>query len=155
MSTPIHHGSFSITRQLAASPARVFNAFAQLEAKHQWFGSSPGFEIHEATLDFRVGGVELWTGKHASGMAFRNDTTYCHIVPDERFVSCYTMTINGKVMSSSLLSIELKPSGTGTELRLTEQIAVLDGSGAACVTGREHGTGDMLRRLDEFTKGQS
>jgi hypothetical protein len=26
--------------------------------------------------------------------------------------------------------------------------------GAPCVTGRAHGTGDMLRRLDEFTKAQ-
>jgi uncharacterized protein YndB with AHSA1/START domain len=155
MSTPIHHGSFSITRQLAATPARVFGAFAQLQAKHQWFGSSPGFEIHEATLDFRVGGAELWHGKHANGMTFRNDTTYHHIEADSRIVYCYTMTINGVVMSTSLLSIELRAEGTGTELRLTEQIAVLDGSGAPCVTGREHGTGDMLRRLDEFTKGQS
>jgi uncharacterized protein YndB with AHSA1/START domain len=155
MSTPIHHGSFSITRQLSANPAKVFDAFAQLQAKHQWFGSSPGFEIHEATLDFRIGGTELWRGKHASGMTFRNDATYTHIVPNERIVSCYTMTINGVVMSSSLLSIELCAAGIGTELRLTEQIAVLDGSGAPCVTGREHGTGDMLRRLDEFTKGQA
>lgn len=158
MSTsPIHHGSFSITRQFAASPTQVFGAFASLQAKHQWFGSSPGFEIQEESLDFRVGGAEVWAGKHASGMAFHNDTTYHHIEANERIVYCYTMTINGVVMSTSLLSIELRPADRshGTELRLTEQIAVLDGSGAPCVTGREHGTGDMLRRLDEFLKGQA
>lgn len=155
MSTPIHHGSFSITRQFAADPARVFKAFAQLEAKHQWFGGSPGFEIFEATLDFRVGGAEVWVGKHAAGMAFRNDTTYTHIVPDECIVYCYTMTINGVVMSTSLLTVELRPAGTGTELHLNEQIAVLDGSGAPCVSNREQGIGDMLRRLDDYMKGQA
>jgi uncharacterized protein YndB with AHSA1/START domain len=134
-----------------AHPARQL--FHQLQAKHQWFGSSPGFEIFEATLDFRVGGAELWRGKHASGMAFRNDTTYTHIVPGERIVYCYTMTINNVVMSTSLLTVELRPIGTGTELRLNEQIAVLDGSGAPCVSNREQGIGDMLRRLDEFTRG--
>ena len=157
MTTPIHHGSFAITRQFAASPAQVFGAFANLQAKHQWFGSSPGFEIHEAGLDFRVSGTEVWAGKHVGGMAFRNDTTYHHIVPNARIVYCYTMTINGTVMSTSLLSIELRPAAadTGTEMHLTEQIAVLDGSGAPCVIGREQGTGGMLDRLGEFLAGQA
>ena len=49
------HSTFVIERDYDASPARVFAAWADVNAKGQWFG--PGGE-QEHELDFREGGRE-------------------------------------------------------------------------------------------------
>jgi uncharacterized protein YndB with AHSA1/START domain len=152
MSTPILHDRFTIERSFAANPTQVFAAFAQLEAKRRWFGCHEGIRIVESRMDFRVGGVERWHGWHNDQVEFTNDTVFHHIVAGERIVLSYTMTINGVPLSSSLLALEFAPHEGGTKLTLTEHIAVLDGSGAACVSSRIHGTGAGLDNLVQLLK---
>jgi uncharacterized protein YndB with AHSA1/START domain len=64
MSRPVTHGSFTITRQWKASPARVFEAFAKEDAKARWFAGPPGWQQHEKSFDFREGGRETLSGRH-------------------------------------------------------------------------------------------
>jgi uncharacterized protein YndB with AHSA1/START domain len=153
MSTPILHDRFTIERSFSASPAQVFAAFAQLEAKRRWFGCHEGIRIVESRMDFRVGGVEHWHGWHNDQVEFTNDTVFHHIAASERIVLSYTMTINGVPLSSSLLALEFVPQAGGSKLTLTEHIAVLDGSGAACVSSRITGTSAGLDNLVQLLKG--
>lgn len=148
--TPIHHDRFVIERNFKASPDKVFNAFAQLDAKRRWFGCHEGIRIVESRMDFRVGGAEHWHGWHNDQVEFTNDTVFHHIVPNARIVLSYTMAINGVPLSSSLLALEFVPQAGGTQLILTEHLAVLDGSGAACVSSRIEGTAAGLDNLTQL-----
>ena len=143
--------TFTVERTYAATPARVFQAFADENAKGKWFAGPPGFEQHEKKWDFRVDGVEVLGGRHASGVVTFFYCTYHDIVPNERIVYAYRMTFNGVPMSSSLATIEIRPEGTGAHLTLTEYGVYFDGhaDGAA---GREHGTNWLMDQLGESLK---
>jgi len=94
-STSAQHDTFVIERRLASSPARVFAAFADQKKKARWFGCVDGWEVAEHTLDFRVGGREVWRGGPPGDTPHRNDTYYHDIVPDERIVWSYAMQVAG------------------------------------------------------------
>jgi uncharacterized protein YndB with AHSA1/START domain len=139
--------SFTIERTYPAKPARVFQAFADEKAKAKWFGGPDGWEEHERVWDFRVDGVEILGGKHPSGIVSMFYCTYHDIVPDHRIVYAYRMTLDGKPMSSSLASIELRPEGEGTHMTLTEYGVYFDGYTEKDAAGREHGTNWLMDKL--------
>ena len=142
------HATFTIERTFPATPSRVFKAFAEEGAKAKWFAGPPGFEQYEKKWDFRVDGLEVLGGRHASGKVTFFYCTYHDIVPNERIVYAYRMTLDGVPMSSSLATIEIRPEGAGARLTLTEYGVYFDGhaDGAA---GREHGTNWLMDQLDE------
>ena len=143
---PTQHDTFVIERRLASSPARVFAAFADQRKKARWFGCVDGWEVAEHTIDFRVGGREVWRGGPPGDTPHRNDTYYHDIVPDERIVWSYAMQVGGRRISVSLATVELSPDGTGTRMRFTEQGIYLDGHDG--IAERERGTKDLLDNLE-------
>ena len=143
------HGSFVIERTYPASPARVFKAFADEEAKARWF--APGFEKLEKAFDFRVGGHEVVVGKHPSGLVSAFYCTYQDIVPNERIVYAYRMSLDGVPISISLATIEIKPQGEGTHLTVTEYGVFIDGYEDK--GSREHGTGWLMDLLGKSLEG--
>lgn len=140
------HDTFTIERRYRAAPERVFGAFADREIKARWFGCTDGWHVTEHTLDFRVGGREVWRGGPYGGTQHRNDTVYHDIVPNERIVWSYTMKLDETQISVSLSTVELRRDGDGTRLILTEQGVFLDGH--AGVGEREHGTLVLLTNLE-------
>jgi uncharacterized protein YndB with AHSA1/START domain len=138
-------GNFTITRSWKASPAKVFAAFATEAGKAKWFAGPPGWEEHEKSFDFREGGRETISGKHANGMVSSFDCLYRDIVENERIVYSYVMHIDGRKISVSQACIELKPEGTGTKLVLHEYGDFLDGYDDA--GSREHGTNFLMDQL--------
>lgn len=126
--TRVIHGSFALPIDLTAPPARVYAAYAELDQRRRWFRipSTPEQAHHE--LDFRVGGREIARGTFApSGEEERLEyrATFCDIVPDERVVFAYQVTVNDVRRWASLVTIELAPRDGGTSLRHTEQYAFL------------------------------
>jgi len=148
----VTHGSFTLERVYPVKPARVFHAFADAKMKEKWFaGPSGGWTQGEKSMDFRVGGVEVSKGKFTDGPAIEFQAAYWDIVPDERIIYSYWMTMDGKRISVSLATIELKPEGNGTRLKLVEQGAFLDGFDDPAV--REKGTADLLDALGRSLEG--
>jgi uncharacterized protein YndB with AHSA1/START domain len=139
------HDTFVIDRRLPSSPARVFAAFADRDRKARWFGCVEGWEVAEHTLDFRVGGREVWRGGPPGGTLHRNDTVYHDIVSNERIVWSYSMQLDDRRISVSLATLELHPDGSGTRLRFTEQGVYLDGHDGTA--DRERGTRELLDSL--------
>jgi uncharacterized protein YndB with AHSA1/START domain len=139
------HSTFVLERNYDVPPARVFKAFADIDAKRRWFAGGEGWETDEYQLDFKVGGKEIWRGSPKDGPKIRNDTIYRDIVPDERIIFAYDMFINENRISCSLTTVELKPKGTGTTLTLTEHGAFLDGYDNPKM--RESGWGGLLESL--------
>jgi uncharacterized protein YndB with AHSA1/START domain len=152
---PVVHGTFAIERNYKASPERVFAAFASQETKRRWFVEGKGFQIDQFTSEFRVGGRERSrfrfkggpVGAPTAGTAIGNDTTYMDIVPDDRIVFAYTMTIGEKRISASLVTVQLVKVGDETSLMFTEQGAFFEGADGA--QRREEGWRALLQRLDE------
>ena len=84
-----------------------------------------------------------------SGVVSAFYCTYHDIVPGERIVYAYRMTLDDKPLSSSLASIEIRPEGDGTRLTLTEYGVYFDGFDEKDAAGREHGTNWLMDRLGE------
>jgi len=142
----VTHSSFVIERKYAASPARVFAAWADPAIKSRWFSSPEEWKEGKYELDFRVGGSEHASGGPSGGPVYSYDARYQDIVPDERLVTTYVMHLDDKRISVSVATLELKPDGNGTLLVLTEQGAFLDGYDNA--GERERGTRQLLDALD-------
>lgn len=140
------HGMFSIERTYPnATPARVFKAFADPEAKARWFAGSAELTILLREMDFRVGGRERVKGRWPNGTVSYFNSVYQDIVPDERIVYSYDMELDGVRISVSMTTIEFKPSGKGSRLVFTEQDVFLDGFEDK--GGREHGSNQLIDLL--------
>jgi uncharacterized protein YndB with AHSA1/START domain len=143
---PVQHDTFVIERKLPYPPSRVFAAFADQKKKARWFGCVEGWEVAEHTLDFRVGGREVWRGGPPGDTPHRNVSYYHDIVPDERIVWSYAMQVGDRRISVSLATIELSRDGAGTHMRFIEQGVYLDGYDG--LADRERGTKDLLDNLE-------
>ena len=124
--SPVIHGTFTVPADLTAPPERVFAAYAEPAQRPRWF-RMPGRTRYE--LDFRVGGAELSsgvfapTGEHEERLEYR--AMFHDIVPDERVVFSYHLTVDDVRRWASLVTVELAPSDGGTSLRHTEQYVFL------------------------------
>jgi uncharacterized protein YndB with AHSA1/START domain len=140
-----HHDSFTIERTYAATPHRVFDAWANPAAKRKWFTNPDAWTSAPHRLDFKVGGRESVAGGPAGGQLFRYEAVYHDIVPDQRIVSTYDMYMDEARISVSLVSVTFAPAGDGTRLVYTEQVVFLDGLDH--VAAREQGTHGLLDKL--------
>lgn len=145
MADLINHGTFSISRLLPTTPDRAFNAFAFPAEKRRWFVETPGFSTYDYRLDCRAGGSEFWHGTAPDGFEVTYSASYFDVLPGQRLLLSYSMSINGAPLSLSLLSILFAAEGAGTRLTLHEDVAHLDGRGTA--EGRRDGTERLMDAL--------
>lgn len=138
------HDTFRIDRHFDAAPDRVFRAFADKEAKAKWFGGPA--ETKREVFDFREGGRETMKSVFGDGTTFAFVANYTDIVPGERIVYTYEMTMNGDRISVSVATIELRAGAAGgTDFVLTEQGVYLDGLDNSAQ--RKQGTEDLMDAL--------
>lgn len=140
------HATFVIERSYAASPARVFAAFSDPNAKARWFEGPAEWDKGRHEFEFRIGGRERISSGPKGGPVHAFDARYHDIVPNERIVYAYDMSLDDKRISVSLATVELRQEGAGTRLVFTEQAAYLDGYDDA--GSREQGTRGLLDKLD-------
>lgn len=141
----IVHGSFTLTRVYDAPVARVFQAFADGDAKSKWFAGPPGWKLVKRMFDFREGGREHLSGRFDNGTVTSFDGIYHDIIENERIIYSYVMEMSGRRISVSQASLQFKADGKGTKLTITEYGDFLDGYDDA--GSREHGTGLLLAML--------
>lgn len=149
----VTHTTFTVERTYDATPARVFNAFADPKIKARWFTGPDDSGPENRELDFRVGGREFNRGGAPDGSVYTFQAHYMDIVADNRIVYAYDMHIDGTRISASLATVELSPSGGGTRLVYTEQGAFLDGLDTP--EARSGGTGTLLDALGAELKRQA
>jgi uncharacterized protein YndB with AHSA1/START domain len=130
----------------------VFAAFADEATKRRWFFEGGPHSLQHHELDFKVGGREraqmkLGPGTPVAGKTLVNEGIYEDIVPSRRIVSAYRMSMDGKIFSVSLATIELLPAGSGTELLFTHQGAFFEGADGPAM--RKNGWEKLLNKLAE------
>jgi len=139
------HSTFRIERTYPQPPSRVFHAFANQAMVRRWRVEGEGCEVLEFTFDFRIGGCEVSRFRFQGGPEIRLDAQFQDIVPDRRIVFAYRMGMGPNPFSASLTTVELTPSGEGTQLIYTEQGAFFDGFDSA--QGREEGCRALMESL--------
>jgi uncharacterized protein YndB with AHSA1/START domain len=146
------HSTFTIERTYDRAPARVFAAWADPEIKSRWFGGEDGAPA-PIDMDFRVGGRESNRSEPGADFQFAFDGLYHDIVPDERIVFSYDLSLGGALVSVSLATVELRATGSGTQLTYTEHGAFLDGLDDPAL--REQGTIGLLDELGRWLERQA
>ena len=145
----VENETWTVEREYPHPPGQVFAAWADPRVKVQWFDLS-GSEDPDYSGDFRVGGTESFRTPSGVSPAFTYDAQYRDIVADERIVSTYEMSMDGRRTSVSLATVELTAMPSGTRLVFTEQGAYLDGLDDA--RSRRTGTTGQLDRLATVLK---
>ncbi len=145
------HSTMTLERSYAASPERVFAAFADPAEKRRWFAESEHHDILAFELDFRLGGAERLQYRFKGnapikGMVLTAEGRHLDIVPNRRIVIAQSMSIGDAPFSAVLATFEIEPSGQGAKLLLTHQGAYFNGADGP--ERREQGWRALLDRLN-------
>jgi len=103
-----------LTRTLAAAPETVWRAWTDADALRVWFAQteSPRWL---AELDVRVGGRYRLVLREPGGAYYTVRGVYREVVPNRRLA--FTWSQHGSPYDGeSLITVELRPAASGTEL---------------------------------------
>ena len=142
----VHHRSFVIERQLPGSLGHAFRFFADHALKRRWTSCHPTWTVLDDRFDFRVDGSEVTRWRLPDGSHWSMLAHYLEIAERERIVYAYTMRIDERPISSSLVTVEFALAGPRTRMTFTEQAAFGDTRDADI---RETGTSGTFDRLAE------
>jgi uncharacterized protein YndB with AHSA1/START domain len=136
-----------VRRHLAATPERVFAAFADAKLVSRWLTPSPDITMNVLSFDFRVGGFYRFAYRVPDGPIMIVNGTYRAIEPPGRIA--FSWNIEPPDEHAGLQSevvVSITASAGGSELYIRHSQLTLPGA------GERHGTGwlgalDALDRL--------
>jgi len=111
--------SLTVERTLRAAPQRVWQAWTQVEALTQWFAPADAFKVKVEEADVRVGGRYRIVMTAPDGEVHDVSGVYREVVPNERLV--FTWAWRSTPERESLVTLTLRPDGTGTALTLKHE----------------------------------
>lgn len=122
----VFHDTIVMERIYNASPARVFAAWRDVEARKRWSRPSPDVEIVYDKAEFRVGGEDVTRCGSAGDLRFSAIVTYMEITPDTRIVFAERVAESGVSKAASMIDVSLEPQGKQTRMIVTMQVAAYD-----------------------------
>lgn len=143
--TPITHATLVMERTYKASPARVFAAWEDKEARERWQAPDDTIVIKFEESNFRQGGRDVARCIEQDGAEFLATVHYLDVRRDESIVFSEAVAQGNSNVSAALVCVELYPVSEGTRQLVTIQIAAFDGSGME--KGYEHGWGLALDNI--------
>lgn len=144
-SNSVDHATFVVERMLPARPPHAFRFWSEFDLKRKWTSCHPDWTVLEDSFDFRTGGSEVVRWRTAEGEIRGFRAHYIDIVPGERIIYAYEMTLGARRLSASLATVVFTADGAQTKMTFTEQAAVLDAD--AGIETRASGTGSGFERL--------
>jgi uncharacterized protein YndB with AHSA1/START domain len=139
-----------IRRTYPQAVERVYAALADPKKKRRWYAEDRSHDLDIFECDFRVGGEERLSYRLGAetpfpGAVLENVGHFEDIVANRRVVNSSSMSLAGKRISTSLVTMELLEASAGTELVMTHQGAFFEGSGGPEM--REMGWQKLLDRM--------
>jgi uncharacterized protein YndB with AHSA1/START domain len=136
--------SISIVRKFKAAPEKVWRAWTDPQTLKQWMAPSDAFAVLLAEADVRVGGRYRIVMKSPEGEEHDLSGSYREVVPNRKLV--YTWAWKSTPERESLVTVELRAAGGGTELTLRHD-QFFD---AAARDRHQHGWDACIVRLERL-----
>ena len=111
--------SLSIVRKFNAAPGKVWRAITEPEMLKQWMAPGDAFKVPVAETDVRVGGRYHIVMHAPDGEVHDVSGVYREIVPNKKLV--YTWAWKSTPERQSVVTIELRAAGSGTEFTLRHE----------------------------------
>lgn len=111
--------SISIVRKFKAAPEKVWRAWTDPQTLKQWMAPSDAFAVLLAEADVRVGGRYRIVMKSPEGEEHDVSGVYREVTLNRKLV--YTWSWKSTPERESLVSVELRAAGSGTELTLKHE----------------------------------
>lgn len=121
------HRKIVMERIYNTSPARVFEAWRDVDARLRWSRPSPDADVAYDQTEFKVGGLDIMRCGAKGDMRFLAHVRYLEIINDARIVMAESVAEDGKIRAASLITIELESAGRATKQTVTMQVSALDG----------------------------
>ena len=141
----VTHATLVFEREIPATVEKVFAAFANAKLRAEWSSPSKTATIIYEQEDFREGGEDRFRCGTKSNPNILGATRYLEINPDCRIVSSETISMDGKPLCASLITLELAETDSRTKLRSTHQVASF--AGQEMIKGTETGNSNSLDSL--------
>lgn len=136
-----------IRRILNAPPQRVYEAWTQPSLATE-FICPQDVTVDDVSLDVRVGGAYHIAMRVTNGEVWTVRGVYRDVQPGKRLSMTWTWDEeNAADEQETLLTIELAPHGTGTELTLTHERF----SSEESRSNHEHGWNSMLDKMESLS----
>jgi uncharacterized protein YndB with AHSA1/START domain len=119
MAATLEKPSLRLERHYPVPVEKVFRAWTDPQALKQWFGPSDDSKILVSETDLKVGGRYRIVMQMPSGEQHRVGGVYREIVADEKLV--FTWAWESTPERESLVTVQLKRAGDGTDLTLTHE----------------------------------
>jgi len=133
--TPFCHGTFTLKRTWATSPAHVYRAWSDPELKAQWFtGPKDLWTMTRRSIDFREGGTEILEGRfNESGSTGLYEARFHLIEPDQRIIYDYDLHHGGRFHSvANVKSTPLATRALKNQRGASALISALVGISVSC-----------------------
>ena len=137
--------SLTLNRSYPVPPERVWRAWTDPEAIKRWWGPGGEAAVSFARLDVREGGRFRIVFGGADGKAHEVQGVYKEVVPNRRLVFTWVWP-NSTPERESLVTIEFRAAGRGTELVFTQE-QFFD---ATVRDGHLRGWSESFVKLDRF-----
>ena len=138
-----------IKRLFAAPVDKLYKAWTDPAIMEKWFSPNERWVKPIVDMNPVIDGRRNVTMVHSDGDKLRHDGKFVELVPDERIVFTWT-GLDDAVPSETRVTIELRPTASGTELTLIHEgiPTVADAEG---FTAGWEGCLDMLARFLDGT----
>ncbi|MEE8536692.1 MAG: SRPBCC domain-containing protein [Acidobacteriota bacterium] len=113
--------SLQLRRILQASPERVFRAWTEPRELEQWFSATDKHQVRVPELEAREGGRYRIEYRTPEGVMHIMVGTYRLVQPPEKLVFTWRFEKGGAGDTETLVTLEMRSHGSGTELVLTHE----------------------------------
>ena len=111
--------SLSIVRRFDVEPAKVWRAWTDAQALTAWMAPGDAFSVRVLECDVRVGGRYRIVMRSPDGEDNDVSGVYREVATNRRLV--FTWAWKSTPERESLVTVELRAAGNGTELTLTHE----------------------------------
>jgi uncharacterized protein YndB with AHSA1/START domain len=136
-----------IARSFAAPRALVFKAWSSAEHIKRWF-SPECYNVPEATVDFRPGGVFDVCMRSPEGQDFWSRGEFIEIAPPDRLAFRTGLAVGAEQKFNANTTVTFRDEGVGTRITVRQTYEIFDPAFLFAIEGAPEGWRTTLDKLE-------